>query len=149
MVFVRHHFAQRVKEFLYKAESYRTNSPEHRSLLQAVRDELWPHHASEEEVEFPMLEKAIGDIDEIGRVARRFEKTKLLAPTRCVQPCRQPSAEFSVSTLMWICSAHPGAPSKPPYVTLAAFMAMPSDKLKDTFSTFPDDYDFEEVNLKH
>ncbi|KAF5309210.1 hypothetical protein D9619_012796 [Psilocybe cf. subviscida] len=98
---------RRVNEFLYKAEGYRTNSPEHRSLLQAARDELWPHHTSEEEVEFPMLEKAIGDWDEIG------------------------------------------APNKPPYKTLAAFMAMPLDQLRDTFLTFPDDYDFQEANLKH
>lgn len=42
-----------------------------------------------------------------------------------------------------------GAPNKPPYKTLAAFMAMPLDQLRDTFLTFPDDYDFQEANLKH
>lgn len=34
-------------------------------------------------------------------------------------------------------SAHPGAPDRPPYETLSAFIATPIDKLKDMFAKFP------------
>ena len=33
--------------------------------------------------------------------------------------------------------AHPSAPNKPPYETLAGFLQAPIDKLKDYFATFP------------
>ena len=39
--------------------------------------------------------------------------------------------------------AHPGAPNQPPYETLAGFLLMPIDKLKDMFTAFPTQEDKE------
>lgn len=33
--------------------------------------------------------------------------------------------------------AHPGAPDKPPFETVAGLLAAPLDKLRDVFSKFP------------
>jgi hypothetical protein len=48
------------------------------------------------------------------------------------------------SVLISICigSAHLTIQNKPYCETLTAFMKMPLDKLKDTFLTFADDYEF-------
>jgi len=41
------------------------------------------------------------------------------------------------------CRAHPSAPNKPPYETIAGFLALPIDKLKDMFTAFPTEEDKE------
>ena len=40
---------------------------------------------------------------------------------------------------MCICSAHPGAPDKPPFETIVGLLTAPIDKLRDMFETFPSD----------
>ncbi len=47
--------------------------------------------------------------------------------------------------------AHPDAPNKPPYETLVGFLAMPVDRLRDTFASFPKEEEMKgaKEELKH
>ncbi|KAF9529907.1 hypothetical protein CPB83DRAFT_851788 [Crepidotus variabilis] len=108
---------QYVKERLYKLESLQAGSAEHSSLLKDVMDHLRPHNDSEEQKDLPALEKALAAVGagESEKAAASFSRTKKFAPTR----------------------AHPSAPNKPPFETLAGLLAAPIDKLKDAFTKFP------------
>lgn len=44
-----------------------------------------------------------------------------------------------------MCRSHPSAPNKPPYETLAGFLALPIDKLKDLFTSFPSEEEMAEA----
>ncbi|KAF9481768.1 HHE domain-containing protein [Pholiota conissans] len=113
---------QKVKELLAQLESYDAGSSEHAALLQSVVELLRPHNDSEEKNDLPLLLKAIS-ADDSAAAARSFKRTKKFAPTR----------------------AHPGAPDKPPFETVAGLMTAPIDKLKDLFSTFPTEEEKEAV----
>ncbi|CAA7270420.1 unnamed protein product [Cyclocybe aegerita] len=103
-----------VKELLHKLESIQPGTQEHANVLKKVIDHLRPHNDSEENTDLPALEKAIG-AEASREASASFKRTKKFAPTR----------------------AHPGAPDKPPFETLAGLLAAPIDKLKDAFATFP------------
>ncbi|KAF9523615.1 HHE domain-containing protein [Crepidotus variabilis] len=105
---------QEVKKLLAKLEGTSAGSAEHAAILKSVIDNLKPHIEGEEKHDFPLLERVLSSA-ESKEAAVKFYKTKQFAPTR----------------------AHPSAPNKPPFETLAGFMAAPLDKLKDAFSKFP------------
>ncbi|KAG6919344.1 hypothetical protein DXG01_006891 [Tephrocybe rancida] len=105
---------QVVKEQLYKLESCKPGTSEHEALLKSIMDHLHEHNDSEEQQDLPLLEPALGE-EGSKSAAASFTRTKQFVPTR----------------------AHPSAPNKPPFETLAGLMAAPFDKLKDAFSKFP------------
>lgn len=105
---------QKVKELLYHFESLSAGSPEYDDTLARVVAELRTHISAEESQDLPALESHLSP-EESREVATSFSRTKMLVPTR----------------------AHPSAPDKPPFETLAGLMAAPMDKLKDALSKFP------------
>ncbi|KAE9405682.1 hypothetical protein BT96DRAFT_915894 [Gymnopus androsaceus JB14] len=105
---------QLVKEQLYKLESLTAGTNEYDTLLKEVMAHLHKHNDSEEINDLPKLEQQLGQ-DGSQQAAAKFTRTKKFAPTR----------------------PHPSAPSKPPGETLAGFLALPMDKLKDMFAKFP------------
>ncbi|THU93346.1 hypothetical protein K435DRAFT_829503 [Dendrothele bispora CBS 962.96] len=105
---------QFVKEKLKQLEGMTAGTTEFNTTLKSVMDHLHEHNDSEEREDLPRLEPQLGE--EGSKVAAQsFTRTKKFAPTH----------------------AHPSAPNKPPYETLAGFMALPIDKLKDLFMKFP------------
>jgi len=107
---------QSVKEDLAKLENTAAGSSTFNAILDRVMKHLHEHNNNEERDDLPLLESKLGDTGS-EEAARDFKRTKHFVPTR----------------------AHPSAPNKPPYETLAGFLALPIDKLKDAFSKFPDD----------
>ncbi|KAG8771725.1 hypothetical protein FRC16_005859 [Serendipita sp. 398] len=105
---------QIVKELLYKLDSLTPGTSEHHDTLKEVIDHLKPHNDSEEINDLPRLEQALGK-EASKEAAAAFSRTKKFVPTR----------------------AHPSAPNKPPYETLVGFLALPIDRLKDLFASFP------------
>ncbi|KAF9466014.1 hypothetical protein BDZ94DRAFT_1281295 [Collybia nuda] len=114
---------QYVKERLYRLESLTAGSAEHSSLLKDIMDHLHKHNDSEEKEDLPLLEPALGKEGSVA-ASKSFSRTKQFVPTR----------------------AHPSAPNKPPFETLAGLMAAPLDKLKDAFAKFPTDEMKEEAS---
>ena len=102
------------KELLYKFQDLKPEDAEFEPTLKHLMKDLKHHNNEEEENDLPALEKALGK-EGSASLAKSFERTKLFVPSR----------------------AHPDAPDKPPYETVAALMAMPIDKLGDLFRKFP------------
>ncbi|KAF8584662.1 hypothetical protein K439DRAFT_1345575 [Ramaria rubella] len=107
---------QSVKEDLAMLETATAGTTAFETVLDRVMKHLHEHNGNEEVDDLPLLEPKLGE-DGSRRAARQFSRTKMFAPTR----------------------AHPAAPNRPPYETVAAFLSLPIDKLKDAFSKFPDD----------
>ncbi|KAL0955228.1 hypothetical protein HGRIS_004129 [Hohenbuehelia grisea] len=104
----------KVKKLLAKAEGMTVGSSEYNQTLETVMKELKEHIDGEENHDFPLLEPKLGEQGSKA-AATSFERTKMFVPTR----------------------AHPNAPDRPPFETLAGFLAAPIDKLMDAFSRFP------------
>ncbi|KAH8919893.1 hypothetical protein BT69DRAFT_1223552 [Atractiella rhizophila] len=107
---------QKVKERIYKLERMKVGTAEYDNLLLEIMEHLQEHNNSEELNDLPSLEEKLGQ-EASQSAAASFRRTKKFAPTH----------------------AHPSAPNKPPLETLAGFMALPIDKLKDMFMKFPTD----------
>lgn len=103
-----------IKTLLARAESLSVGTPEHADILTKVMGVLAEHMKCEEQHDLPLLESKL-QTEESYNAEREFQRTKALVPTR----------------------PHPLAPDKPPYETLAGFLALPMDKIKDLFSKFP------------
>lgn len=90
---------------------------------------LSKHIQAEEEVELPILEKALsehdkpmsGDVRETTKLAKSFRRTQLFIPSR----------------------AHPWMPNKPPFESVVGLLFTPFDTLGDMFRKFPDDADLD------
>jgi len=109
---------QHVKELLYKLEHLQAGNADFDTTIKQVMDHLRPHNNDEETKDLPQLEAKMSP-DELTKAAADFKRTKQFAPTR----------------------AHPSAPNKPPYETIAGLFALPLDKLKDMFTSFPGEAD--------
>jgi len=107
---------QKIKEHIYTLQSMKATDPEYFMLLVKVFDELSRHMQEEEQVDLPNFESKITE-EESARLAKSFRRTKNFVPTR----------------------AHPSAPNRPPFETAVALMMAPIDKLRDMFTTFPDE----------
>jgi len=114
---------QFVKEKLYKLESLTVGTQTYHDTLTEIMQHLHTHNDSEEQNDLPLLEPKIG-VEASQAAAASFTRTKKFVPTR----------------------AHPSAPNKPPFETLAGFIAAPIDKLKDLFAKFPTEEMKEEAN---
>ncbi|KAJ6481901.1 hypothetical protein C8R45DRAFT_831624 [Mycena sanguinolenta] len=105
---------QRVKETLSKLESMTPGTDEYDKIIERMMVTLHQHNDDEEIKDLPLLEPHLGEQGS-QHAASQFSLTKKFAPTR----------------------AHPSAPNKPPFETLAGFLVTPIDKLKDAFTKFP------------
>lgn len=77
---------------------------------------LQEHVKDEEANDLPTLERALTG-DATADIAKRFERTKMFAPTR----------------------SHPNAPDRPPFENVAGLLEAPMDRLADIFRRFPDE----------
>lgn len=114
-----------VKTLLARLESLSVGTPEHENLLTKVKDVLAEHIRGEEQHDLPLLESKL-QTEESYNAEREFQRTKALVPTR----------------------PHPMAPDKPPYETLAGFLAFPIDKIRDLFSKFPKEEEVKAAKAK-
>ncbi|KAG8897359.1 hypothetical protein FRB99_008208 [Tulasnella sp. 403] len=103
------------KEMLYKLERTSITDPEFPSLFDKLMEDLREHMKSEEEQDLVKMERALPP-DESTQMAKSFQRTKMFVPTR----------------------SHPSAPDKGGlFETAAGLAAAPIDKLKDMFTSFP------------
>lgn len=84
------------------------SDPQYRPTLDAIMYGLNKHFDEEQDEDIPSLESVL-DSSESDRVSRRFERTKILMPTR----------------------AHPNAPTTPFFETAVSFMEAPIDHIAD------------------
>ncbi|KZV99650.1 hypothetical protein EXIGLDRAFT_640372 [Exidia glandulosa HHB12029] len=103
-----------VKKDLVTLEGLQVGTTEFDTLMNKIMDHLKHHNDEEENEDLPALEPVLG-VDNSKAAAQSFSRTKKLVPTR----------------------AHPNAPDKPPYETLAGFLALPIDVIRDFFDTWP------------
>jgi len=115
---------QTVKELLNHLESLNPGTPEYDRVLGDAMSDLHEHNDSEEIKDLPLLEEKLSQED-LQSATASFKRTKKFVPTR----------------------AHPSAPNKPPYETIAGFLAAPIDKLKDYFASFPSEEEKERAGL--
>ncbi|CAF2915260.1 unnamed protein product [Rotaria sp. Silwood2] len=108
-----HH--QEVKSLLHLLETSSVTDSHYRSTFDKLMKKFTAHVKGEEEKHLANFEKAISP-EESASLARSFERTKMFAPTR----------------------AHPNAPNKPPFETVAGLLTAPLDKLRDLFEKFPE-----------
>jgi hemerythrin superfamily protein len=109
---------QKVKELLFRLDKLQAGHQDFDSTLKQVIDHLRPHNDSEEQTDLPQLEAKM-TTEDLEKAAADFRRTKRFAPTR----------------------PHPNAPNKPPAETIVGFLALPIDKLRDAFTSFPTDED--------
>ncbi|MCJ1438833.1 hypothetical protein MMC27_008223 [Xylographa pallens] len=109
---------QAVKEDLYRLQSLSPDAPEFDPLLEKLIADLHAHIEHEKSEDMPRTEAALSR-EESRALARSFERTKMLVPTR----------------------SHPGAPNRPYLENLAAFLAAPVDKLADLVRAFPEEHE--------
>lgn len=107
---------QAVKEDLYKLQTMPPDSPEFFPLFERLLTDLHTHIEHEANEDMPRLEKILSR-EESQELARSFERTKMITPTR----------------------SHPSAPNRPYFENFAAFLAAPMDKISDLLRAFPDD----------
>ncbi|GAV08162.1 hypothetical protein RvY_17894 [Ramazzottius varieornatus] len=107
---------QKTKEALAAMDG-QPMTPELRRKIDTMMADLLEHIAMEEGPggDLEVLRKGVNK-DDLLSEGKSFEKWKLLVPTH----------------------AHPNAPDKPPFATVAGFMAAKVDKLRDLFRSFPD-----------
>lgn len=107
--------ASQIKEKLAVFQNLSCSDPRFIPTLTILMEDLSAHIHIKETRDLVKLEGAI-TAEESQRLARSFDRTKFFAPTR----------------------AHPGLPDRP-YVTAAALIAAPLDRLQDLFQRWPDD----------
>ncbi|KAJ7866444.1 hypothetical protein B0H14DRAFT_2347455 [Mycena olivaceomarginata] len=105
---------QHVKEMLSTLEDMTPGTGEYDKIFERMMASLRAHNDDEEVKDLPLLEPRLGE-DASKTAAAQFSLTKKFVPTR----------------------AHPNAPNRPPFETLAGFLTAPIDKLKDAFTKFP------------
>ncbi|KIO31869.1 hypothetical protein M407DRAFT_241622 [Tulasnella calospora MUT 4182] len=103
------------KKLLYDLERTNVTDSNFPTLFKKLVDDLREHMKSEEENDLVKFEAAIPR-EESEKLARSFQRTKHFVPTR----------------------SHPGAPDKGGLPqTAAGLAALPFDKLRDLFASFP------------
>lgn len=100
------------------------SDPKFPALLDTLMDTLHHHIEHEKHEDMPRLENILSR-EESEDLARQFQKTKNIVPTR----------------------SHPSAPTSYVFETLAALMAAPIDRLRDlVMRDFPDEQDRKEAS---
>ncbi|KAJ5668686.1 hypothetical protein N7462_009756 [Penicillium macrosclerotiorum] len=106
---------QMIKQRLQVFQDLSAEDPRFLPTLTLLMDDFASHVQAEEAQVLVKLENAIS-AEESARLAKSFDRTKFLAPTR----------------------AHPALPDQPPYQTIVGLMAAPLDYLQDLFRKWPD-----------
>ncbi|KAL8931885.1 MAG: hypothetical protein Q9216_007040 [Gyalolechia sp. 2 TL-2023] len=114
---------QAVKQDLSTLQSLSPSSPSFTPLLDRLMADLHEHIEHESQEDMPRLEAKLSR-DESQALAKSFERTKMITPTR----------------------SHPSAPDRPYAENFAAMLAAPIDKFRDLLTSFPD---AEELPEKH
>ncbi|KAL8663307.1 MAG: hypothetical protein Q9202_003943 [Teloschistes flavicans] len=106
---------QAVKEDLSKLQSLSPSSPSFLPLLDRLLTDLHHHIAHESNEDIPRLEDKLSR-EESKALARSFERTKIITPTR----------------------SHPSAPNRPYFENFAALLAAPIDRFRDLLTAWPE-----------
>lgn len=109
---------QDVKEHLAEIQDMAPSDPKFMPLLDDLMEVLHHHIEHETDEDMPRIEGLLSQ-EESEALARSFERTKLIVPTR----------------------SHPGAPTEFYLENLAALMAAPMDKFQDWMRSFPTEED--------
>ncbi|EEP76751.1 predicted protein [Uncinocarpus reesii 1704] len=107
---------QQIKTTLAQLQQMSASDPQYRVTLDQLMSKLNQHFDEEQDEDLPSLESVLDEpVSE--QISRRFERTKILMPTR----------------------AHPNAPTQPFFETVSAFMLAPIDRIADImWREFPD-----------
>ena len=106
-----------MRKIKYILKDFQDMSPEDGEFnptLSVLWKNLKQHMEHEEQKDMVALENSL-TAHESEHLARKFERTKVLTPTR----------------------SHPEAPDRPPFDTAAGLMSAPLDKIRDIFRKFP------------
>ncbi|KAK5015902.1 hypothetical protein LTR16_001365 [Cryomyces antarcticus] len=107
---------QAVKEDLNILQNLSPDDPKFDPLLERLMQDLHHHIEHDSNEDMPRLEKVLSK-EESRAVARSFQRTKMITPTR----------------------SHPSAPNRPYFENVAALLAAPIDKVMDLMRSFPQD----------
>lgn len=92
------------------------NDPKFSLLLDRLMKDLHTHIGHEKNEDMPRLEKVLAK-EESQALARSFERTKMITPTR----------------------SHPSAPNRPYFENVVGLMLAPIDKIRDLMRSFPEE----------
>ncbi|XP_055349964.1 uncharacterized protein LOC129596654 [Paramacrobiotus metropolitanus] len=108
---------QKTKEALSQLDGKKV-TPETRPQIDRMMEELLQHIAMEEsqDGDLDVIRKGLSG-DELLEAGKKYEKTRKMVPTR----------------------PHPDAPDKGAFQSLTGFLALPIDKMRDLFRSFPDE----------
>ncbi|KAJ5283278.1 hypothetical protein N7505_001258 [Penicillium chrysogenum] len=105
----------KVKRALKAFQDMTTSDTQFISTIKELMENLSEHIKEEETDDLPKLEVALSQEDSQSN-AKSFGRTKMFVPSR----------------------AHPSAPDKPPFETVAGLLTAPIDHLADLFRKWPD-----------
>jgi hypothetical protein len=105
-----------VKEDLAKLQNMSPDNSKFMPMLSQLMDDLHKHIEHESNEDMPRIEKVLSR-EESKALARSFERTKMITPTR----------------------SHPSAPNRPYFENVVALMTAPIDKIGDLMRSFPDE----------
>lgn len=111
-----------VKEYLYQLQDMTPVDPKFAPLLETLMDVLHHHIEHEKNEDMPRLEGLLSR-EESEALARKFERTKGIVPTR----------------------SHPAAPTEYYLENLAGLLVAPIDRLTMWLRDFPDERDVREA----
>lgn len=113
-----------VKNYLNELQDMSPVDPKFSPLLDTLMDNLHHHIEHEKNEDMPRLEGLLSR-EESQELARQFQRTKNIVPTR----------------------SHPSAPTSYVFESLAALMAAPIDRFRDlVMRDFPDEQDKREAD---
>lgn len=107
---------QQLKNLLSQFENMKASDQRFYPMLESIMDNVNKHIDEEEDEDLPSLEAVIEPNDS-ETLAKRFEQTKILMPTR----------------------AHPNAPQQPLFESVVALMEAPIDRISDMMREFPEE----------
>ncbi|XP_055332480.1 uncharacterized protein LOC129584353 isoform X2 [Paramacrobiotus metropolitanus] len=108
---------QKTKEVLCELDGKKV-TPDVRKKIEQMMSELLEHIGMEEgkDGDLEVIRQGIAP-DELMDAGKQYERTRMFVPTH----------------------PHPNAPDKPPFENVAGLLALPMDKLRDLFRSFPDE----------
>ena len=108
--------AKQVKKDLNILQNMSPSDPKFDPLLEQLMKDLHNHIEHESIEDMPRLERILPR-NESEALARSFQRTKMITPTR----------------------SHPTAPNRPYFENVVALMTAPVDKIRDLMRSFPED----------
>ncbi|PGH21413.1 hypothetical protein AJ80_03330 [Polytolypa hystricis UAMH7299] len=111
---------QKVKELLYDFQKLDATDQDFYPKLEDIMTHLRQHMEEEEDEDLPSLESVLDNM-ESEEMSRKFERTKILVPTR----------------------SHPSAPTQPFFETVVGLLQAPIDRITDIMRKWPEEEDEE------